>query len=124
VKKIRDKRAHTTAIDKARGGVEKREYWQTDDISRLGHHKHWTGLKTIVMTRTTVSKNGTTASETRYFISSVPADIEEMARAVRGHRMAESCHWHLDVTFREDANHTADKAAAYNLNIINVSSTR
>jgi len=30
----------------------------------------------------------------------------------------ESYHWHLDVTFREDANHTLDKAAAYNLNII------
>ena len=32
--------------------------------------------------------------------------------------MVESYHWHLDVTFREDANHTLDKAAAYNLNII------
>jgi hypothetical protein len=32
--------------------------------------------------------------------------------------MVESYHWHLDVTFREDANHTIDKDAAYNLNII------
>jgi len=32
--------------------------------------------------------------------------------------MVESYHWHLDVTFREDANHTLDKAAAYNLNIV------
>lgn len=31
--------------------------------------------------------------------------------------MVESYHWHLDVTFREDANHTIDKEAAYNLNI-------
>jgi hypothetical protein len=30
----------------------------------------------------------------------------------------ESCHWRLDVTFREDGNHTLDKAAAYNLNIV------
>ena len=27
-------------------------------------------------------------------------------------------HWHLDVTFREDANTTIDKKAAQNLNII------
>ncbi len=27
-------------------------------------------------------------------------------------------HWHLDVTFREDANTTIDKMAAQNLNII------
>ena len=27
-------------------------------------------------------------------------------------------HWHLDVTFREDANTTLDKQAAQNLNII------
>ncbi len=30
----------------------------------------------------------------------------------------ESMHWHLDVTFREDANTTLDKTAAQNLNII------
>ena len=30
----------------------------------------------------------------------------------------ESYHWHLDVTFGEDANHTLEKAAAYNLNIV------
>ena len=30
----------------------------------------------------------------------------------------ESMHWQLDVTFREDANHTLDKIAAANMNII------
>jgi len=32
--------------------------------------------------------------------------------------MVESYHHHLDVTFKEDANQTVDKNAAYNLNII------
>ena len=32
--------------------------------------------------------------------------------------MVESLHWHLDVTFREDADRTTDKDAAYNLNIL------
>ncbi|GHU50935.1 hypothetical protein FACS1894200_10730 [Spirochaetia bacterium] len=30
----------------------------------------------------------------------------------------ESMHWHLDVTFKEDANRTLDKNAAENLNIV------
>ena len=57
-------------------------------------------------------------SEPRYFISSLPLDVNEVARAIRGHWMVESYHRHLDVTFREDDNHTIEKQAAFNLNII------
>ena len=56
--------------------------------------------------------------EYRYFISSLKEDIELASRAVRGHWCIESMHWHLDVTFREDANATIDKTAAQNQNII------
>ena len=31
--------------EKARGGIEKREYWQTDDINWLYGRKDWAGLK-------------------------------------------------------------------------------
>lgn len=37
---------------------------------------------------------------------------------MRGYWMLESYHWHLDVTFRKDENHTIEKQAAYNLNIM------
>ena len=67
----------------------------------------------------TLIKGDKTVVETRFFISSLPLDVETFSRAVRGHWMVESYHWHLDVTFREDANQTLDKRAAYNLNIIN-----
>ena len=79
------------------------------------------GLKSIILTRNTITEaDGKETVEERYFISSLPTDIEEAetARAVRGHWMIESYHWHLDVTFREDRNHTLEKQAAYNLNII------
>ena len=62
--------------------------------------------------------DGGTHTEERYFISSLPFGVDEAARAVRGHWMVESYHWHLGVTFREDGNHTLEKQAAYNLNII------
>lgn len=110
--------AYTKVSEKAHGGIEKREYWQTDDISWMSQKKDWAGLATIGMTKNTIAKNGEEKTEVRYFISSLPLDVEEMAHAIRGHWMVESYHWHLDVTFREDANHTIDKDAAYNLNII------
>ena len=41
--------------------------------------------------------------ETRYFISSLPMGVKRFARAIRSHWSVEnSCHWSLDMTFRED----------------------
>lgn len=53
-----------------------------------------------------------------YYISSLKEDEELFSQAVRGHWSVGSMHWHLDVTFKEDANTTLDKQAAKNLNII------
>ena len=105
-------------VDKAHSAVETREYWQTGDIGWLPQKKAWTGLASIIMTKNTIVKGNDITTQVRYYISSLPLNVEEAARAIRGHWMVESFHWHLDVTFREDANHTLDKAAAYNLNIV------
>ena len=70
------------------------------------------------MAKNTTVKDGEERSETRFFISSLPLDADKIARAIRGHWMVESHHWHLDVTFREDDNHTIEKQAAFNLNIV------
>jgi len=115
---LRARCAYTKTKEKARGGIELREYWQTDDIAWLPQKKAWAGLKSIAMTRNTIRKNGAERTEVRYYISSLPPDVKEIARAIRGHWMVESYHWHLDVTFREDENRTLDKQAAFNLNII------
>ena len=113
------KSAYKKTVEKARGKTEKREYWQTDDISWLNQKKEWAGLKTILLTRNTVTgADGEVHKEERYFISSLAVEIEEAARAVRSHWMVESYHWHLDVTFREDGNHTLEKQASYNLSIM------
>jgi len=117
-KELLAKCAYHKTIEKARGGVEIREYWQTDDIGWLSQKKDWAGLKTIAMTRNTITKKDKTTIETRYFISSLLPDAKEIARAIRKHWMVESYHWHLDVTFKEDANHTQDKHLSYNLNIM------
>jgi len=109
---------YTKTTEKARSSIEKREYWQTNDIGWLPQRKDWQGLKSIAMTRNTIIKGANETTETRYFISSLAPDAKEIARVIRGHWMVESYHWHLDVTFREDDNHTLEKQAALNLNIM------
>jgi len=113
-----NKCAYYKTTEKARDGIEKREYWQTEDIAWLSQRKDWAGLKSVAMTRNTVIKDDLVTTQTRYFISSLYTDAKETARAIRGHWMVESYHWHLDVTFREDADRTLDKYVAYNLNIM------
>lgn len=92
--------AYKKKVEKARGKIEKREYWQTEDVSWLSQKKEWSGLRSMILTRNTVTgADGGVTVEERYFISSLPVDIEKAERAVRGHWMIESYHWHLDVTF-------------------------
>ena len=111
---------YTKTIEKARSCIEIREYWQTDDISWLSQAKDWAGLKSLIMTKNTITNisTGQVSSEVRYFISSLPINVKEAAKAIRKHWMIESYHYHLDVTFKEDANHTEEKQAAFNLNIL------
>jgi len=118
--------AYTRTAEKARSSVEIREYWQTEDIPWISDRKDWSKLKSITMTRNTIAKGDSTTTETRYFISSLGVTIndkgkktaDEVARAIRSHWMVESFHHHLDVTYKEDANQTAEKDATFNLNII------
>lgn len=115
---IKKSLGYKKVVEKAHGQTEIREYYQTEDIKWLGQKKDWKGLKSIAMERKTIERNGKRTEEYRYFISSLKTDIEALGRAIRGHWSVESMHWHLDVTFREDANATIDKMAAQNHNII------
>ena len=105
-------------IEKAHGQIEKREYYQTDDIDWLDQKKKWADLKTIGMTVNTIEKDGEITIDKRYYINSIENDIEMFAKCVRQHWSIESMHWHLDVTFREDFNKTLDERGALNLNIL------
>jgi len=104
--------------EKAHSQIERREYYQSEDIRWLSQKGRWPGLKSVVMERKTILKEGKEKIEYRYFISSLPLEIGLVSRAIRAHWSVESMHWHLDVTFREDANSTLDKVAAQNQNII------
>lgn len=118
-RKIREKGNYKRTVEKARSQIEIREYYQTEEIGWLSQKKEWKGLKSIGMEEKTIRVEGKEdKKEYRYYISSLKTDVELFSRAVRGHWSIESMHWHLDVTFREDANTTLDKQASQNLNII------
>lgn len=117
-KKLQEKGNYLRTVEKAHGQIENREYYQTEDIKWLSQKKNWKGLKSIGMEEKTIKKEGKEEKEYRYYISSLNADIELFSRAVRGHWAVESMHWQLDVTFKEDGNHTLDKIAAQNQNVI------
>lgn len=115
---IREKGNYVSTTEKAHGQIERREYYQTDETGWLAQKKEWKGIKSLGMEEKTIRNEKGERKEYRYYISSLAADIETFKRAVRGHWSVESMHWHLDVTFREDANTTLDKQAAQNQNII------
>jgi predicted transposase YbfD/YdcC len=63
----------------------------------------WKGLRSIGVVVSESVRDGRAAVEVRYYISSLAVGVERFARAIRGHWSIEnSCHWTLDVTYRED----------------------
>ena len=73
--------------------------------------------------KTSVSQNNgkeEKSIESRYYIANIDLNIELFKDAIRKHWSVENkLHWHLDVTFNMDNNHTLDKNALMNLEVIN-----
>ena len=118
-KEIKNSAGYKKTLEKSHSRIEIREYYQCDKIKWMKEKSRWKGLKSIGMVCKTTKDGEKTVTEKRYYISSLPLDIELLARAIRQHWSVEIMHWHLDVTFKEDMNTTQDRIAAQNLNIIN-----
>jgi predicted transposase YbfD/YdcC len=94
---------HYRSSEKGHGREEVRSYIQMPVPQALGGLELWKGLKTIGVATLVCWRNGQETDETRYYISSLPMGVKCFARAVRSHWAVEnSCHWSLDMTFRED----------------------
>ena len=90
-------------VDKGHGRIEIRKYTALDEIMWMDAAYIWEGLRSITMVESTRIINDKTTSETRYYISSLSADINHLAKAIRSHWGIENnLHWVLDVTFNED----------------------
>lgn len=89
--------------EKGHGREESRSYIQMPVPEKLRGLEQWKGLRSIGIATLICTRNGEETAETRYYISSLPVGVKRFARAVRSHWGIEnSCHWTLDMTFRED----------------------
>ena len=92
-----------TTYDKGHGREETRHYTQMRAPRDLPGFSEWKGLRSIGMVVSHTIRDGKETTETRYFVSSLPLGVKQFARAVRRHWGIEnSCHWRLDVVYRED----------------------
>jgi predicted transposase YbfD/YdcC len=103
--------------ERGRGRVETRRCWVMDGLDEwLGEAPKWKGLRSVAAVELERTSGGKTTRETRYFISSLPADAEKIAHAARAHWGIEnSLHWVLDVIFGEDAVRARTRNMAGNL---------
>jgi predicted transposase YbfD/YdcC len=101
-------RRHTTT-ETGHGREETRTYIQMPAPKSLPGFGLWKGLTSIGLAISLCLRNGKQTTETRYYISSLPVGVKRFARAVRGHWGIENtCHWTLDVTYREDESRIRD----------------
>lgn len=90
-------------IEKDHDRIETRKYYITSDIRWLNKTHDWHNLKSIGLVDSTRTINGQSSSQRRFFITSLDPDPKLFAQSVRDHWSIESsCHWSLDISFRED----------------------
>jgi predicted transposase YbfD/YdcC len=109
----------TTGVEKDHGRIETRTLWATEDLSTYLDTEKWEGLRSVAMLESVREVGEKRTMETRWFISSLPAEPERLLKAIRGHWAIEnSLHWSLDVTFREDDSRVRKGHADQNLAVI------
>ena len=110
---------HVTT-EKGHGREETRTYLQLPAPDDLPGFTLWKGLKSIGIVTSQCLRDAKETIEVRYYISSLTVDVKQFARAVRGHWSIENtCHWVLDMTYREDESRIRDKALRENFAWIN-----
>lgn len=102
--------------NKGHGRQERRSYIQFPVPADLQGKDKWKGIRTIGIAISETTRGGEETQQIRYFISSLRMGVKQFSRAVRQHWSIENtCHWSLDVSYREDAQRTRDRYLAENL---------
>jgi predicted transposase YbfD/YdcC len=109
-------------VNGGHGRIEIRRIWTISDpefIDWLDPKDRWEDLESIGMVEGERRIDGKTEQETRYYISSLTGEAEELGHAVRSHWGIENCvHWVLDIAFREDDSRVRKGHGAENLAIL------
>jgi predicted transposase YbfD/YdcC len=102
------------------GRDETRHYIQMPAPKTLPGFSRWKGLLTIGVAILHCIRDEKQTVDIRYFISSLPMGVKRFAHAVRAHWAIENtCHWSLDVTYREDESRIRNEALRENFAWLN-----
>ena len=105
-----------TTTDRGHGREEERTYLQLPIPADLPGRGEWKALKSIGVVTSRRVEGEQESIEVRYYLCSLPVDVELFARAARGHWSVENgCHWSLDVTFREDDSRVRERVLGSNI---------
>lgn len=110
-----------TTEDCGHGRVEVRKCSVISDLEFIDDANKWKDLQILVKieSKTYIKKTAIETSNTRYYISSLPADAELMNESIRTHWAIENnLHWNLDVIFKEDNQAKRNQTAIENSNLI------
>lgn len=114
-----DARRHTTT-ETGHGRIETRTYVQLLAPKTLVGFDRWASLTTLGVVISIVVREGKETIDIRYFISSLALGVKRFANAIRSHWSIEnSCHWTLDVTYREDESRIREKQLRENMAWLN-----
>ena len=91
----------------------------TEEIEWLASGEAWKGLRGIVMVEHQREIGEHKSRERRYYLTSLKAQAQEIAKAIRTHWEIENkVHWCLDVIFREDQSTVRIREAARNFALL------
>ena len=95
------------------GRREERSYVVIHYVEDIRDRDKWAQLKTVGMCCYERTENGQSTTEARYFISSRKIKGRQCDQVMRGHWAIENnLHWHLDVSFSEDASRIQERQRA------------
>jgi predicted transposase YbfD/YdcC len=114
----KDYLAYATEGD-GHGRHEKRHYTIINNPEGIRNQEAWEKLTVVGVCYRERTEKGKTSEEAVYFIGSRIMSARKYGQTLRGHWQIENgLHWHLDMTFGEDANRVQQRTEAANFSLL------
>lgn len=103
-------------VDFGSGRLEKRVCYVSEQLGLLDDLATWPAISRVVLVEASREKDGVLQTQTRFYLSSLPAGADVFNQLIRHHWGIENnLHWMLDVVFGEDQSRTRKGNAPDNM---------